>query len=76
MNRQGKVLSEQQHRRLAAGNPAPAATYTSQRRNMAVLVKGRVSHPDHKTIVLRDWHSVFMNTEHESQAMRFVAFID
>lgn len=32
--------------------------------------------PDHKTLVLRDWHAVYMNNEHQSQSMRFVAFID
>jgi hypothetical protein len=50
--------------------------WTLQRRNMRVLAKGRVSHPDHKTIVLPCWHEVVMNTEHQSVAMRWVAFID
>ena len=42
----------------------------SQRRNMQVMVKGRISHPDHKTILLRGWHMVVMNTENQSDAMR------
>jgi hypothetical protein len=46
------------------------------RRNSQVLVRGRVWHPDHKAIFLRCWHAVVMNTEHQSEAMRFVAFLD
>lgn len=72
----GTVISRQQYDRRVRRNSALASEYTQQRRNMAVLVRGRVSHPDHKTIILRDWHVVYMNTEHQSQAMRFVAFID
>jgi hypothetical protein len=46
------------------------------RRNAQVWVTGRVAHPDHKTIHLRGWHRVVMNTENESEAMRFVALLD
>ena len=61
---------------MVRDSAARAALYAPQRRNMRVLARGRVSHPDHKTIVLDGWHSVHMNTENQSQAMRFVAFID
>ncbi len=44
--------------------------------NPTVFVRGRVRHPDHKTIVLHGWHQVLMNTVTESMAMRHVAFID
>lgn len=50
--------------------------WVAQRRNPSVYVRGRVRHPDHKTIVLNGWHQVLMNTENESLAMRHVAFID
>lgn len=50
--------------------------WVAQRRNPNVFVRGRVRHPDHKTIVLDGWHQVMMNTENESIAMRHVAFID
>jgi hypothetical protein len=46
------------------------------RRNARVYVRGRIRHPDHKTIVLDQWHEVFMNTENQSQAMQHVAFLD
>ena len=45
-------------------------------RNPEAYVKGAISHPDHKTIVLQVWHRVVMNTERQSQAMRHVVFLD
>jgi hypothetical protein len=72
----GRVVSVERYRQLLRDKPGGVASYLPQRRNMSVFVRGRVSHPDHKTIVLRDWHQVFMNSEHQSTAMRYVAFID
>jgi len=46
------------------------------RRNPKVYVRGRVRHPDHKTVMLDGWHEVFSNTENLSHAMRNVAFLD
>ena len=46
------------------------------RRNPQVYVKGRISHADHKTIVLPGWHRVLMNTENQAAAMSHVAFLD
>ena len=46
------------------------------RRNPGVYVRGSVRHADHKTIVLRGWHQVLMNTEGQALAMRNVAFLD
>ncbi len=46
------------------------------RRNAAVLVKGRISHRDHATVILDTWHEVVSNTESESIAFRDVAFLD
>jgi hypothetical protein len=45
-------------------------------RDSEVFARGSVRHPDHATIVLNGWHRVVMNTEHRSQAMRHVAFLD
>jgi len=74
--RRGEVLSLQEYHRRVRRRLAGADEYLPQRRNMAVIVRGRIRHADHKTIVLNDWHQVVMNTENESFAMRFVAFID
>jgi hypothetical protein len=45
-------------------------------RNPEAYVKGRISHPDHKTILLQVWHRVLMNTEAQTQAMQHVVFLD
>jgi hypothetical protein len=45
-------------------------------RDAQVYAKGRVRHSDHKTVVLRGWHRVFMNTEAEAHAAVNVAFLD
>jgi hypothetical protein len=45
-------------------------------RDPTVFVRGKVSHADHATIFLNDWHRVAMNTENQSRAMEFVAFLD
>lgn len=44
--------------------------------NAEAYVKGKISHPDHKTIELYVWHEVLMNTEGQSRAMRHVVFLD
>jgi hypothetical protein len=75
-SRTGRVISAQQHAQLVRDKPGEAPRYRPQRQNMSVLVRGRISHADHKTIVLRGWHSVHMNTENQSEAMRYVSFID
>jgi hypothetical protein len=47
--------------------------WVEMRRNAAVFVRGRISHPDHATILLPDWHRVVMNTERQTET---VAFLD
>jgi hypothetical protein len=36
------------------------------RRNMAVYGRGRVSHRDHKSIILKGWHSIIPNRENDA----------
>jgi hypothetical protein len=70
-------VGEAEHSRLLRTNPASRGwNWQVRRRNPQLYVKGRVSHPDHKTIDLRDWHRVLMNTENQPAAMRNVAFLD
>jgi len=64
-----QILADPRAKGLALG-------WQSMRRNARVYVRGRVRHADHKTIVLRGWHRVLMNTEGEARAMRNVAFLD
>jgi len=46
------------------------------KRDAAVYVRGKMSHPDHETVTLKGWHRVLMNTENRSIAMRSLAFLD
>ena len=50
--------------------------FRMMKRDAAVYVRGKITHPDHKTVYLKGWHRVFMNTENRSMAMRFLAFLD
>jgi hypothetical protein len=70
-------LTEPQYRKLIRRKPKMRKLgWVTQQRNPSVFVRGKVRHADHKTIVLNGWHQVLMNTEHQSVAMRYVAFID
>lgn len=70
-------LTEPEYRSLLSHNPIAAKWgWRAMRRNPAVLVRGKVSHADHATIRLSEWHRVVMNTEGESRAMASVAFLD
>jgi hypothetical protein len=55
---------------------AKRLNWREARRNAGVFARGAVRHPDHATIVLRDWHQVIMNAENEAPSMRSLAFID
>jgi hypothetical protein len=50
--------------------------FNIMKRDAAVYVRGKMSHPDHETVTLNSWHRVLMNTESRSSAMRFLAFLD
>jgi len=70
-------ITEAQHHKLLASTPrARGWNWRVMRRDMQVYVRGRVWHPDHKTVHLDGWHRVFMNTENEAPAMRNVVFLD
>lgn len=73
--RQGISMSE--YRRLLESRPEMAKlNWRAMRRGAAAFVRGRISHPDHKTIVLPFWHRVLMNTENEAPGFSHVAFLD
>ncbi len=70
-------VNEWQYQRMIKQDRKAAQwPWQAQRRNPRVYARGRVSHPDHATITLSDWHRVAMNTETETDPMRNVAFID
>lgn len=45
-------------------------------RDATVYVKGRISHPDHKTVVLQLWHQVIPNTEAKAAWRPEMVFLD
>ncbi len=70
-------LTETQYQRLIQQNFTLAKLpWTVMRRNPDTYVKGRIRHPDHRTVVLSDWHWVAMNTESQAPSMRNVVFLD
>jgi hypothetical protein len=71
------VIGLGEYGRILSRNPkAKKWGWRTMRRNPGVYVRGRIRHADHRTITLHGWHSVLMNTETQSRAMRNVAFID
>jgi hypothetical protein len=65
------------YRQILRAQPSAAKwSWRSMQRNAAVYVRGRISHPDHKTVVLDGWHRVLMNTESEAPGSRHVVFLD
>jgi hypothetical protein len=70
-------VSGDRYRRILADNPkAQSWGWQTLQRNPQVFARGRVRHPDHRTIMLHEWHQVVMNTENESLAMQHVVFLD
>ncbi len=70
-------LTEEEYQSLQKQHPqAKKWNWRVMQRNPSVFVRGSVSHADHATIDLHDWHRVEMNTESQSRAMAFVAFLD
>jgi hypothetical protein len=55
---------------------APRVGWSVMRRDPDVFVRGRVRHPDHKTIRLSGWYRVLVNTEPESASLASVVFLD
>ena len=73
-NRYPNGVTERQYRRLVRRKPNLAQLrWVIMRRNPQVFGRGKVRHPDHKTVVLPFWHEVAMSGETRS---RNVAFLD
>lgn len=73
-NKYPRGLTERQYRDLLHRNPdAAQLNWRIMRRNPLVYARGKVRHPDHKTITLPFWHQVVMSGETRSQS---VAFLD
>jgi hypothetical protein len=64
------------HKLLQEIPDARSWNWTTRMLDAKVYVRGRVSHPDHKTVVLNVWHRVVMNTERNAPAAHSVVFLD
>jgi hypothetical protein len=72
-----RVLTVPEYRKLLRQRPETAREdWRIMQRGMTVYGRGTVRHPDHRTITLRGWHRILMNTESETPAMKNVAFLD
>jgi hypothetical protein len=70
-------LTEPVYRRFIAANPAKRRLpWRVMQRNAGVYVRGKIRHPDHKTVNLNGWHMVVPNTESQAASMRHLAFLD
>lgn len=70
-------LSEAAYRELVTAQPEKKRLrWMVMRINAQAYARGKVRHPDHKTIRLGVWHRVLMNTENEAPAMRHLVFLD
>ena len=68
------ITEEQFHGLAARVRNEPG--WTRMMRDPELYAKGRMRHSDHKTVVLKGWHRVFMNTEAQARAAVNVAFLD
>jgi hypothetical protein len=69
-------LTEPQYHALLNHHPELRGRFRIMRRNPTLFVRGRISHPDHATITLHQWHQVLMNTGNQAAARSNVAFLD
>ena len=70
-------LNVREHALLLHSDPdARSWDWRPMTRDAVAYVRGRVWHPDHKTIVLDGWHRVLMNTEFQAPGARAVVFLD
>jgi hypothetical protein len=70
------VAPDRYRQLLLTNEAAKRWNWTSRVSNPTVYARGRVSHSDHKTIVLNDWHRVVMNTEWSAPGAQAVVFLD
>ena len=67
-----QILSVEEYTQLQKTRPRDAMGYRMRTVDAEVFVRGKVSHPDHKTIHLNGWHRVILNGEIVSDRVRFL----
>jgi hypothetical protein len=70
-------LTEGEYRKRLHDDPsAGRILWRTMQRDPQVYVCGRITHPDHATVLLDGWHRVHMNTESKAKANAAVVFLD
>jgi len=70
-------IPEKEYQRILKENvEAKRWNWLQMMANPRVFARGRVRHPDHKTVVLHDWHEVQMNRENQSRSAQSIVFLD
>ncbi len=70
-------LTREQYRRVVREQPRMKnLNWRQMARDPEAYVKGRIRHPQHKTIFLPFWHRVLPNTENQAASSSNVAFLD
>jgi hypothetical protein len=65
----GREISEEEFAVLIAKNPK--LPHRIMTRDAKVYVRGRIRHDDHATVLLRDWHRVYLNREFTTERVVF-----
>ena len=70
-------VSQTTYERLIKQDPqARGDGWRVMKRNPEVYGQGRVTHPDHATLVLRQWHRILPNTEDQAPWIHHLTFLD
>jgi hypothetical protein len=71
-------IGEKEYKKILKGNKdAKKWGWTTMRLNANVMVKGKITHTDHKTLNLGEtWYRVFLNTEDKARGAINVRFLD
>lgn len=69
-------LTGKQYRHAIQVDGEDQAGFRQAKRDATVYVKGRIKHPDHKTVLLNGWHRVVANTEASASWRPEMRFID
>ena len=70
-------LTERQYRELLLEGPkAKKLPWQVMAREPEVFARGRVRHPDHKTVVLNGWHRAYISNEDPITGAIMIAFLD
>jgi hypothetical protein len=70
-------LTDDEYAKLITKSPKlKNLAWRRMRRDPEAYVRGRITHPDHSTVILDGWHRVYMNSEPRARARSAVVFLD